>query len=97
MHREYTTMVITGRPAVHYQKTVDWLCKHCIRTDLVLMRKNGDRRSDAEVKLDLLVSALGTLEEALEKVVFILEDRDKVVEEWRNAGFNCWQVRHGGY
>ena len=33
----------------------------------------------------------------IEEVLVILEDRDRVVEEWRNLGFNCWQVRAGGY
>lgn len=36
-------------------------------------------------------------ERAKQQVWFILEDRDKVVEAWRNMGLRCWQTQPGGY
>jgi hypothetical protein len=37
----------------------------------------------------------GSKEAVLQNVIFVLDDRDKVVEAWRNYGLPCWQVRPG--
>lgn len=40
----------------------------------------------------------GTLKDRLiSKVKFVLDDRDKMVEAYREYGLPCWQVRPGGY
>jgi hypothetical protein len=88
--------------------TEQWLLKHEISVDHLIMRPDHDWRSDHELKPKMLVDFITGLdpekvwtEEHLavsRKVVwFILEDRDKVVEAWRNLGFRCWQTQPGGY
>lgn len=95
---EFLLIGVTGRPYRNYQATTEWLMQHSVPLDILLMRSDTDFRSDTVVKEELLFSLFeGDRERALKRVLFILEDRDKMVEHWRNLGFKCWQVRHGGY
>lgn len=91
----------TGRNERWRPATERWLIDHGIPLDAILMRADDDFRSDAAVKVDLLNEwhkSTGHAGCAIhERVAFILDDRDKVVEAWRDAGFNCWQVRPGNF
>jgi len=88
---------LTGRNEKHRNKTLDWLEKNGVFFDELLMRPDNDFRSDHELKPLLLEEWFGSREIMLSKVMFVLEDRDKVVEAWRNIGISCWQVRMGTY
>jgi phosphoserine phosphatase len=96
--QDYDILIVTGRPETYRRATMDWFAAHHlpVGTDL-LMRPAEDWRSDTEVKVDLLAGFFGGLDEAHKNVLTILEDRDKMVERWRSAGFRCWQVQPGGY
>jgi hypothetical protein len=89
----YYLVGLTGRNERYRQITHQWLMNHDIFLDNLLMRPDNDFTSDAELKPRLLAES-GVLPS---EVWFILEDRDKVVEAWRNLGYNCWQCRPGGY
>lgn len=89
----YYLVGLTGRNEKHRNATHEWLMKHDIFLDNLLMRPDYDPRPDHELKPQMLAEA-NILES---EVWFVLEDRDKVVEAWRNLGYNCWQVRCGGY
>lgn len=95
-------IVCTGRPEHYRLGTEFWLLKHKIPAEAVLMRRSGDSGSDAEIKLKLLeqwraddFARSGAVYSDQE--IIVLDDRDKVVEAWRNAGLTCWQVRAGDY
>lgn len=101
-------ILLTGRNERYRKVTEAWLLKHRVKSDHLLMRPNDDWRSDHVLKPKLLVDFItgcdqdqvwteGQLEAAKAAVWFILEDRDKVVEAWRNLGFRCWQTQPGGY
>jgi len=83
---------LTGRNEKFRNSTLDWLTKNDIWLDELMMRPDNNYMPDHELKPKML-------EDKHEKddILFILEDRDKVVEAWRNLGYNCWQVRPGGY
>lgn len=92
----------TGRSEVYRHQTTSWLRQNKIPLDKVLMRPRFDFRPDVEVKPELLRDWHRSTDPATnmtvqQRVAFILDDRDKMVEAWRELGFNCWQVRHGGY
>jgi len=93
----------SGRSEEHRTATERWLMDNDLFLDFVLMRPAFDFRSDAEVKVQLLQDWHDSTEEAeagltlQDRVLFVLEDRDKVVEAWRNLGLNCWQVREGAF
>lgn len=87
----------TGRNAAFYNATTRWLNDNNIFLDHVLMRPDGDFTPDHELKPRLLEEHFGSKEAVLEEVKFVIDDRDKVVEAWRNYGLPCWQCRPGGY
>jgi len=92
----------TGRSEIYRKATTEWLALHDIPLEFILMRPEFDFRSDYIIKPELLIGwhrASSTVpgQTAQERVAFILDDRDRVVQAWRELGFNCWQVRLGGY
>lgn len=90
-------LAVTGRNEAYRQMTYDWLDKHSIVIDDVLMRPDRDFRTDDVLKPQLLEDHFGSKDLVIDNVAFVLDDRDKVVEAWRNYGLPCWQVRPGGY
>lgn len=91
-------LMLTGRPEEHYQVTTMWLSSVAeIDPEAIIMRPKNDFRSDPELKPALLYDFFGSKDLALAKINMILDDRDKVVEGWRNLGFRCWQTQPGGY
>lgn len=95
----YNMLVCTGRDEQHRAATERWFRQEGIDKyfEALLMRPDGDRSPDHELKLKLVDEYFGSREEALRQVLLVLDDRDKVVEAWRNAGFRCWQVAVGNY
>lgn len=93
----YRCYGLTGRNEQHRSATINWLADNWVQLDVLLMRPDNDWRPDHELKPAMLQEAFGGLDLARERVLMILEDRDKVVEAWRNLGFRCWQVQPGGY
>lgn len=88
----YGILLVSGRPITPCGiPTEDWLKKHAIRYDHLFMREGGDSRSDVIVKqeiLDLLPK---------DRVDFVLDDRDSVVEMWRKNGLLTLQVAKGDF
>ena len=95
----HSLIICSGRSEKHRPSTLEWLDKVAdVHPDVVLMRPELDYRPDTVVKASLLVDHFGEpLEKIREKVLLVLEDRDKMVAFWRNNGFDCWQVRDGSY
>lgn len=95
----FELLILTGRNEAYREATIDWLERRCKLYHLddyrLLMRPDGDFRPDVETKESLLRGFYGELPPA-DRTVF-LEDRDKLVEHWRNLGYCCWQVRVAGY
>ena len=89
---------LTGRSEKHRSETLAWLYKHNVSFHVLLMRPDGDYTKDADMKLRELEAFFGgTKECVLSKVLFALDDRDQVIEGFRNYGLSAWQVREGDY
>lgn len=97
LYDRHYIVFLTGRSEAWRNQTLKWLEDHSIMGDTLLMRPKGDWSSDTVIKPQLLANHCLGIVDAVARVKFILEDRDKMVECWRNLGFNCWQVRPGGY
>lgn len=100
LHRDPEVCVVacTGRPERYRLATYKWLAANDIHgIDDIVMRPNDDYRSDAELKPAILRDWIAAFIPEGAHVMMILDDRDKVVEAWRNAGYECWQVQPGGY
>lgn len=94
-HRIY---FCTGRRESVREKTVIWLDKHvgsmgCLWDEFLLMRKDGDFRHDTEAKPELLKEAGIDLKD----IAFVLEDRNSMVQKWRELGLTCLQVADGDF
>jgi len=87
----------TSRPERTRKETSEWICRctgflHISKENL-LMRADNDRRPDTIVKPELLEKAGLTPE----KVLFIVEDRTKVVVKLRELGYKVLQCADGNY
>ena len=86
---------VTGRPERTRKDTEWWLAEylHLQPTDYrMFMRKDKDYRQDYLVKQDILDQHIDK-----SKVLFVLDDRDQVVQMWRRNGLTCLQVADGNF
>lgn len=86
-------VLCTGRDEFCRDDTVNWLADHDIPYDKLYMRPLGDRRDDSVVKRDLLKQ----IREDGYDPVLVFEDRDRVVQMWRDEGLRCLQVAPGNF
>lgn len=74
--------------------TKEWLQRHHIFPDMLLMRPAGDVRKDAVVKRELFETHV----KGKRYIHFVLDDRDQVVRMWRDElGLQCFQVAPGNF
>ena len=91
----YELIFCSGRPERCRSDTVEWLLnKACLSEDeyTLLMRKDGDFRADHIVKQEILDNSIPK-----ERVLFVLDDRQQVVDMWRRNGLACFQVAEGNF
>lgn len=70
-----------------------WLKENNIHYDVIFLRDEFDNRKDAPVKLDIFNNHI----RENYQVNLVFDDRNKVVELWRNLGIKCFQVQNGDY
>ena len=94
----YSVIFCSGRPERCRDDTEIWLQKqglhHWCKKEpyTLLMRKDGDFRADNIVKQEILDSHIDK-----ERVLFVLDDRQQVVDMWRRNGLTCFQVAAGNF
>jgi hypothetical protein len=88
-----SVIIMSGRDSACYDKTYKWLTNHEIYFDKLLMRKHKDMRSDTIVKEELYN------EHVKDKynVLFVLDDRKSVVNQWRKMGLRCLEVKESNF
>lgn len=84
-------VLCSGRNEEHRAQTIEWLAGQGVNYHDLLLRRSNDRRSDTEVKRELLA----TLDKS--KILFVVEDRSRVVEMWRSEGLVCLQCAPGEF
>jgi hypothetical protein len=89
----YPIILVTGRSSRYQEATIQWLIKHRVPFRRLLMRKDGDYRSDHIIKREIYHEQIYPLFD----VVGVFEDRDAVVDMWRKEGLTCFQVQKGDY
>ncbi len=86
----------TGREESYRKTTQDWLIKHLGQwaEDCPLyMRPSGDHRADYVIKALLLA----TMQVDGYNPVLAFDDRQQVVDMWRQNGIKCFQVDKGDF
>jgi len=95
----YNIIFCSGRPERCREDTVWWLrevahiwySEHSPDVQL-FMRKDGDYRADNIVKQEILDTQIDK-----DRVLFVLDDRQQVVDMWRRNGLTCLQVSEGNF
>ena len=88
----YTIMILSGRSDVTYQATIDWLNKHDIWFDNLIMRpQNHLYMPDNDLK-QMWLDSIGK-----DNVAMVFDDRQQVVDMWRQNGLTCFQVADGDF
>ena len=84
-------VLCSGRSEEHRPETEQWLAEHGVNYHELLLRRDGDYRSDVDVKREILA--------AMDKseILFVVEDRSRVVEMWRSEGLVCLQCAPGEF
>lgn len=84
--------ICTGRNEKFRKRTEDWLKKYDIPASQLWMRPDNNTESDAIVKKRMLDAIQRTC-----NVIAVFDDREKVVNMWRENGILCCQVAKGEY
>jgi predicted kinase len=90
----YKILFLSGRKEEHKPHTLRWLAQNNITFDMIELRKTEDGRMDAIVKKELFETHIANKY----YVEFVLDDRNQVVDLWRNElGLTCFQVNYGDF
>ena len=84
-------LLCSGRNEEHRPQTVQWLAQQGVNSHELILRRDCDMRSDMVVKREMLVG----IERS--KILFVVEDRGRVVEMWRSEGLVCLQRAPGEF
>lgn len=88
-----TRIICSGRSEEFRAVTEQWLAEHGITFDFLLMRQAGDLRNDAIIKRELYEQHV----KGKYNVRLVLDDRNRVVDMWRDLGLTCFQVAPGDF
>ncbi len=84
-------ILCSGRNEAYRGETIAWLAEQGVNYHDLRLRSDGDRRNDAIVKREMLVGIDKS------RVLFVVEDRSRVVEMWRAEGLVCLQCAPGDF
>ncbi len=90
---EVDILLVSGRHDTCQADTVAWLAKHDIPYTDIHMRKEGDDRKDFIVKQEIFDEYIRNQF----NVLFVLDDRNQVIEMWRGLGLKVLQVAEGDF
>lgn len=95
LQQRFPIIYCSGRRESEREVTKQWLYKHGLwmHPQKLYMRQVGDRRSDVQVKRELLAKIR---KDGYEPIV-VLDDRSSVVEMWREEKLTCLQVAKGDF
>ena len=90
---EHKVFFMSGRSDKYREQTERWLVNNAIMLGPVYMRKEGDVRKDYIVKKELFDEHI----RSKYNVSFVMDDRNSVVQMWREIGLVCFQVAPGNF
>ena len=88
----YKIYILSGRSDKTEDATIAWLDKHNVNYDLLIMRpQNQLYKKDSDLKQGWL-DTIGK-----DRVSMIFDDRNQVVDMWRDNGITAFQVADGDF
>ena len=93
LHKQgFRIFILSGRSDVTHQVTVDWLNDNGVWWDHLVMRpQNQLYLPDNDLKQGWL-DTIGK-----DNVAMVFDDRNQVVDMWRQNGLTCFQVADGDF
>lgn len=88
-----SVILLSGRGSEAREDTITWLETHLVPYDHLFMRAEGDTRPDYIVKRELFDKHIRDKY----YVELVLDDRQQVVDMWRDLGLTVWQVAEGNF
>ena len=90
----YEIVFMSGRHEGIRKETLEWLSANVGCSFTLIMRPNGDSRSDDVVKAELFRNYFSDSSQ----IFLVIDDRDRVVKMWREQfGLTCLQVASGDF
>lgn len=86
-------ILVSGRNGKYREQTERWLETNGIKYSELIMRDKDDMRKDVLVKQEMYENHI----RGQYNVLFVLDDRNQVVEFWRSQGIVCLQVAEGDF
>lgn len=86
-------IIVSGRNGKYKEVTEKWLAENNILYDKLIMRQEEDMRKDSIIKQEIYENEI----KGKYNVLFVLDDRNQVVELWRSLGLVCLQVADGDF
>lgn len=91
--RNVDIILFSGRNGESEEQTREWLADNNVPYDKLVMREVGNMEKDSLLKERFYNEHI----KGKYNVIFVLDDRDQVVETWRNLGLPCFQVYYGDF
>ena len=91
--KDKLVLLVSGREDKYREQTINFLDKHQIIYEKLIMRETGDFRKDSIIKKEIFDTKI----RGFYNIDFVLDDRNQVVEMWRQLGLTCLQVAEGDF
>jgi hypothetical protein len=88
-----TVLIASGRGAEDREKTENWLSWRAVPYTKLYMRPAKDSRKDSIIKKEILEQIRAEYGEPF----MVFDDRNQVVDMWRENGVRCLQVAPGNF
>lgn len=89
----HKVLFVSAREDWCFNDTYRWLTMYCPPFVKLYMRKAGDQRRDADVKKEIYENEI----KDQYKIICVLDDRNQVVDMWRELGLRTLQVNYGDF
>ncbi len=89
---KYQIWILSGRSDVTKDVTIDWLSNHGIRYDHLIMRDQDNLYMPDNDLKQMWLDSIGK-----DNVAMVFDDRNQVVDMWRQNGLTCFQVADGDF
>lgn len=88
-----TIIIFSGRDGIYKEDTATWLQQNGIRYDHIYLREPGNQEKDSIIKRKLFEEHI----RGKYYIEYVLDDRNQVVDMWRDMGLFCLQVAEGDF
>ena len=89
--------IFSGRSEKTIEATREWLHQHGIKFDILKMRPERNFTPDEDLKFKWFTEEFVDNATSGRNVECVFDDRQKVVDMWREIGLTCMQVAPGNF